>query len=79
MPKEQTALNAKRDEKRSGLVDDRGGTFDPGNEQGILTSPKRRAVDTHDIYTDPANLPEGLQRKPKGPLGPTQGRRGGNK
>lgn len=81
MPVERTALNAKTDPKRSALVDDRGGTFDPVNEQGKLADQKRRAapIDTHDTYTDPANLPEGLQRERKGPLGPTQGRRGGNK
>jgi hypothetical protein len=49
-------------------VDNRGGTFDPGPD-----------VSSKDIYTNPKYLPEGLRRKPEGPLGATHGRRGGNK
>jgi hypothetical protein len=66
--KKPTPDPLKKDTTDTVPVDNRGGTFDPGFNDS-----------THDIYTNPDNLPEGLQRKGKGPLGPTQGRRGGNK
>jgi hypothetical protein len=69
MPKnKRIETDSNRDKPRADLVDNRGGTFDLGTDEG-----------THDIYTNPDNLPEGLRRKREGPLGPTQGRRGGNK
>jgi hypothetical protein len=64
----QSASDAIKDTPNADPVDNRGGTFDPGTD-----------ASTKEIYTNPDNLPEGLRRKPEGPLGPTQGRRGGNK
>ena len=64
----RTAPDAIKDTPNADPVDNRGGTFDPGTDES-----------TKDIYTNPDNLPEGLRRKGEGPLGPTQGRRGGNK
>jgi hypothetical protein len=66
--KTRTEPRTNKDTPRPDLVDNRGGTFDPGPNKG-----------THEIYTNSDNLPEGLRGKREGPLGPTQGRRGGNK
>jgi|HubBroStandDraft_5_1064220.scaffolds.fasta_scaffold810523_1 hypothetical protein len=57
--KSRTEPRTNKDAPHRDLVDNRGGTFDPGPNSG-----------THEIYTNPDNLPEGLRASVKEPWDP---------
>jgi hypothetical protein len=84
-----SGLKARKDNPEPEYVDDRNGVYDAVNQQGkpqpapvpVKTTPEEAAQWQSPIESEPdlshpePDLPEGLTRRPKGPLGPTTGRR----